>query len=59
MDKKTIKELANRLRNADENKTACAPLRDIIGTDDIETAYALQLFNNKRKIKKGGSPYRT
>ena len=53
VETKDIEKLAKRLRNAYANRTACAPLRHLIGTEDIATAYAIQELNNKQLIAKG------
>ena len=37
-----IAEAAARLRTAERDCTPCAPVRELIGTADIETAYAVQ-----------------
>lgn len=49
----TIDQLAKQLRDAYQNRQACAPLRDIIGIEDIETAYAIQNINNKLRLDAG------
>lgn len=51
--KKEIENLAEQLRNAHENRQPCPPLRDVIGLEDLETAYAIQAINNQKKIDKG------
>lgn len=48
-----IPVLAQQLRNAYLHRTPCAPLRHTIGTTDIESAYAIQTFNNSLLIEKG------
>lgn len=52
-DKKTIEKLAEQLRTADVSKIPCAPLRDVIGMEDLETAYAIQQVNNQLRLEKG------
>ncbi len=53
MTKKTINQLAKQLREAHDTRTACAPLRDIIGMEDLASAYAIQEVNNNLLIKNG------
>jgi 2-keto-4-pentenoate hydratase len=48
-----IQKLAKQLRDAYENRTACPPLRDVIGVEDLETAYVIQSINNDLLIQKG------
>jgi 2-keto-4-pentenoate hydratase len=48
-----IQKLAKQLRDAYENRTACTPLRNVIGVEDLETAYAIQTVNNDLLIEKG------
>ena len=42
-----IEQAAEQLRQAYDSSTPCAPVRDLIGTDDIEKAYAVQEINTK------------
>ncbi len=44
---------AEVLRNAQNFKTACNPVRDIIGATDIETAYQVQAVNVKHQLDAG------
>lgn len=39
---RTIARAATRLRDAQATRTACAPVRDLIGSDDVVSAYAVQ-----------------
>jgi 2-keto-4-pentenoate hydratase len=48
-----IQKLAKQLRDACENRTACPPLREVIGMEDLDTAYAIQALNNDLLIQKG------
>lgn len=48
-----IQKLAQQLRDAHENRIACSPLREVIGLEDLETAYAVQAVNNNLLIEKG------
>lgn len=49
----TIQKLAEQLRNAYATRTACPPLREVIGVEDLKTAYAIQELNNSLLIEKG------
>ena len=40
-----VQEAADRLRSAAQTGIPCRPVRDLIGTDDTELAYAVQLAN--------------
>jgi 2-keto-4-pentenoate hydratase len=53
MNRIIIENLAERLRTAYEQKIPCAPIREVIGTEDIATAYAIQAINNDRLIAAG------
>jgi 2-keto-4-pentenoate hydratase len=53
MTKKIINQLAKQLREAYATRTACSPLRDIIGMEDLASAYAIQEVNNNLLIKGG------
>ncbi|MBT8236765.1 MAG: fumarylacetoacetate hydrolase family protein [Bacteroidia bacterium] len=44
---------ALRLQEADAKKTVCPPVRDIIGTADLDAAYAVQQINTERRIESG------
>ncbi len=48
-----MEKLAKQLREAYATRTACSPLRDIIGLEDLETAYKIQAINNDLLIKNG------
>ena len=37
-----LDEAAERLRQAAQTRVPCAPVRDLIGGDDIDAAYAVQ-----------------
>ncbi len=52
-DKKTVDEIASQLRNAIKIEAPIKPIRDIIGIEDIETAYAIQRVNTQHRISKG------
>lgn len=53
MNQNTIKQLAKQLRNAYTTRTACPPLRDIIGMEDLTGAYQIQALNNNLQVEKG------
>lgn len=48
-----IDQAANRLWQAHIDRQACAPVRDLIGLTDIETAYAVQKKNTDRWLQQG------
>jgi len=48
-----VQQLAKQLREAISTRTACPPLRDVIGVEDLKTAYAIQELNNNLLIEKG------
>jgi 2-keto-4-pentenoate hydratase len=48
-----MEKLAQQLRTAYETRTACSPLRNEIGIEDLETAYKIQAINNDLLIEKG------
>ena len=48
-----IETAARRLREADLRKETCMPVRDLIGTKDLDAAYAVQRLNTQLKIDSG------
>lgn len=48
-----IEQLAQQLREVYRTKQVCTPIRAIIGTEDVATAYAIQKFNNQLLIDNG------
>jgi 2-keto-4-pentenoate hydratase len=50
----TIHTAADRLRQATRMKTPCEPVRDLIGPDDIGTAYAVQKVIVDERVAAGG-----
>ncbi|MFC9359098.1 2-keto-4-pentenoate hydratase [Rhodococcus sp. NPDC057014] len=48
-----IEQAAERLWIAEQSLQPCAPIRDIIPADDIESAYAVQQFNIERQRRAG------
>jgi 2-keto-4-pentenoate hydratase len=51
-----IEEAANRLWTAASTQRPCSPVRELIGSDDIALAYAVQEFNVERRLKAGARP---
>lgn len=51
-----IEAAALRLRRAQAAATTCAPVRDLIGADDIAAAYAVQAANHRQWIAEGRRP---
>lgn len=49
-----IEAAAERLRAAEASKNVCAPIRDLIGIEDLASAYAVQKINTNHKIASGG-----
>lgn len=47
---------ARQLREADENKITCQPIRTIIGKTDIMAAYGVQSINSKIREAGGANP---
>lgn len=48
-----MEKLAQQLRTAYETRTACSPLRNEIGIEDLDLAYKIQAINNDLLIQKG------
>ncbi len=53
MSNNIVEQLALQLRNAYASRRPIAPLRETIGVEDIDTAYAIQEVNNKLLIEQG------
>lgn len=49
-----IETAAERLRAAETSKITCAPVRDLIGVEDLASAYAVQKINTNHRIASGG-----
>ncbi len=52
-DHQELKLLAQKLRDAYLTKTPCRPLREVIGVEDLQKAYAIQEINNQRLLANG------
>ncbi len=48
-----IQKAADRIRQAAETHQPCAPIRDLIGPTDMDSAYAVQEINTKHWLSKG------
>jgi 2-keto-4-pentenoate hydratase len=46
---------ADRLWFAAERRAACQPIRDVIGADDVEAAYAVASINVARRLQRGAT----
>jgi 2-keto-4-pentenoate hydratase len=51
-----IEEAARRLWEADVTLKSCAPVRELIGTDDLACPYAVQQRNIIRRLEAGARP---
>ncbi|ASV34845.1 2-keto-4-pentenoate hydratase [Pseudomonas reactans] len=51
--KNNIELAASRLWQAELDGIPCEPVRDLIGIDDVELAYAVQQINTERRLKEG------
>lgn len=51
-----IEQAAARLWDAASRREPCAPVRDLIGPDDIASAYAVQALNAARRVEDGARP---
>lgn len=49
-----IEQAARRLQEAESTRTPCAPVRDLIGSDDVAAAYAVQSLIIADRIVAGG-----
>ncbi|MDB9701559.1 fumarylacetoacetate hydrolase family protein [Salibacteraceae bacterium] len=48
-----ITEVADRIWKASVEKNVCEPVRDVLGTEDIEAAYKAQQINTDRNTERG------
>lgn len=48
-----IQQAAERLRTAEQLKTACAPIRSLIGDTSVEDAYGVQFINTHHRVQQG------
>lgn len=53
IDETTIAGVAASLRAAQDNAQPCAPVRDKLGSTDVEAAYAVQNLNTQYKLSRG------
>jgi 2-keto-4-pentenoate hydratase len=53
MNHLNIETAAEQLRLAEQSRVACEPIRDIIGADNLESAYRVQQLNADRRMAAG------
>ncbi|MYZ06560.1 2-keto-4-pentenoate hydratase [Streptomyces sp. SID2999] len=53
IDQAVINEAAERLRTAAEGRVPCAPVRDLLGTEDMEAAYRVQQLLTAWRLNAG------
>lgn len=53
MDTAPVREAAKLLREAEETRIACSPVRDLIGATDVDAAYAVQAINRELAVADG------
>ena len=51
----SIRAASDRLVRAQEDRVPCAPVRDLIGTDDLDAAYAVQMGVVRRRLESGAT----
>ncbi|MYW01025.1 fumarylacetoacetate hydrolase family protein [Streptomyces sp. SID3343] len=49
-----VAQAAQRLLRAATDRVPCSPVRDLIGSDDVEAAYAVQKLLTARRLEAGG-----
>lgn len=54
MNTSKITEAAERLQKASQTGEYCNPVREFIGIDDLQSAYAIQDINTDKRVKSGG-----
>ena len=52
-DTDAVRDAAKLLREAEEARLACAPVRDLIGATDLDAAYAVQTLNVELAVAAG------
>ncbi|MEB3963234.1 hypothetical protein OKJ48_23750 [Streptomyces kunmingensis] len=50
-----VAQAADRLLRATADRVPCPPVRDLIGSDDVKAAYAVQELLTARRLEAGGS----
>lgn len=55
VSKDQLEAAALRLREADLKKEVCEPVRDLIGTGDLDAAYAVQRLNSHLRMQSGAN----
>ena len=50
-----VLEAADRIWSSIQTKSACHPVRDLLGETDLDAAYSTQQINTDRKIKAGAA----
>lgn len=53
MNEATVQEVADRLWKTLNEGGVCDPIRDLIGIEDLDSAYAAQAINTQRKLDRG------
>lgn len=53
MSTSKITEAADQLHNASQSGKYCSPIREFIGIEDLEAAYAIQDINTERRVESG------
>ena len=51
----SIRAASDSLVRAQEDRVPCAPVRDLIGTDDLDAAYAVQMGVVRRRLESGAT----
>lgn len=53
-DTDAVTQAAQRLLRAASGRVPCPPVRDLIGSDDVRAAYAVQELLTARRLEAGG-----